>query len=243
MVEFFSDSLISGFWTSSTMGKGIVLFQLAGSLVMGTFIFGKYRELKALLTATRRVTRDMLGGQSVLNHYLERKDNEHSPVENIYWRTCDRLFKLLPFEVRSQLSGPRTGTVSAALSKQDMNLVKSIAEQAFEEESIRAEWGMGVIATVVALAPMLGLLGTVWGVLDAFADMGAAGSATIATMAPAISSALVTTVVGLLIAIPGVMAHNYLSARLRELLAKMDGFLDDLMGRIGQEFQESGRSL
>ena len=51
---------------------------------------------------------------------------------------------------------------------------------------------MPLIATVVALSPMLGLLGTVWGVLDAFADMGTAGSANLATIAPSISSALVT---------------------------------------------------
>ena len=241
MVEFFANSLYSGFMASSGMGKGIVLAQLAGSLVMCTFIFGKFREIKGLLKASRRVVRDILRGQSVLTHYLERQDNEHSPVENIYWRTCDRLVNQLSPEVRAQIIARQPG-VRAVLSKQDLNLVKSIAEQVYEEESIRSEWGMGVIATVVALAPMLGLLGTVWGVLDAFADMGAAGSATIATMAPAISSALVTTVVGLLIAIPGVMAHNLLSASLRELLTKMDGFLDDFLGCIGREFQESGRS-
>jgi hypothetical protein len=70
-----------------------------------------------------------------------------------------------------------------------------------------------------------------------FADMGAAGSATIATMAPAISSALVTTVVGLLIAIPGVCIHARLNATLRGLISDMEGFADDLMGRIRYEFQ------
>jgi len=119
--------------------------------------------------------------------------------------------------------------------------VKTLCEHVLDEEALRVEKGMGMIATVVAIAPMLGLLGTVWGVLDAFADMGAAGSATIATMAPAIASALVTTVVGLLIAIPGVMLHNWLSAMLRDLLADMEGFADDLMGRIALEFQDPGR--
>ena len=106
-----------------------------------------------------------------------------------------------------------------------------------DEEEIRVEHGMGAIATVVALAPMLGLLGTVWGVLDAFADMGEAGSATIATMAPAISAALVTTVVGLLVAIPGVILHTRLNATARGLMSDMEGFTDDLTGRIALEFQ------
>ena len=115
--------------------------------------------------------------------------------------------------------------------------MKSHCEHILDEEELRIEHGMGLIATVVALAPMLGLLGTVWGVLDAFADMGAAGSATIATMAPAISSALVTTVVGLLVAIPGVCAYNHLSSTVRGLTADMEGFADDLVGRVALEFQ------
>lgn len=241
MLEFFSNSLVTGFWNSSGMGRAIVLFQLLGSLAMVTFIIGKLRELSDLHKVTRRVIRDIMGARSVLDHFLARKDSEHSPVENIYSCTCDRVLRQLTPDVRSLLMGRQSGGVNAALSKHEMGLVKSIAEHALDEESLRVEKGMGVIATVVALAPMLGLLGTVWGVLDAFADMGAAGSATIATMAPAISSALVTTVVGLLIAIPGVMAHNYLSAKLRSLVAEIEGFVDDLMGRIGLEFQESGR--
>ena len=102
---------------------------------------------------------------------------------------------------------------------------------------IRVGRGMGAITAVVALAPMLGLLGTVWGVLDAFADMGEVGSATIATMAPAISSALVTTVVGLLVAIPGVLINTHLNAKVRALTSDMEGFTEDLLGRIALEFK------
>jgi biopolymer transport protein TolQ len=139
------------------------------------------------------------------------------------------------------LVGRQPGANSiAALTANEMGLVKALCEHVLEEEEIRLEKGMGLISTVVALAPMLGLLGTVWGVLDAFADMGAAGTATIATMAPAISSALVTTVVGLLIAIPGVALHSNLSSKLRDLMSDLEGFADDLMGRIALEFQ--GRS-
>ena len=99
---------------------------------------------------------------------------------------------------------------------------------------------MGVIATVVALSPMLGLLGTVWGVLDAFYEMGSSGSANLATIAPSISSALVTTVVGLLIAIPGVVAFNRMNATIRNLTSDMEGFADELIGRIACEFQGRG---
>jgi biopolymer transport protein ExbB/TolQ len=175
-------------------------------------------------------------GRDVMEYYLARHPSAHSPIENIYHETCERLFKLLSPDTRTSFS--RGGnSCGAALTRNEIELVKSHCEHILDEEELRIEHGMGVIATVVALAPMLGLLGTVWGVLDAFADMGAAGSATIATMAPAISSALVTTVVGLLIAIPGVCAYNRLNATVRGLTADMEGFADDLVGRIALEFQ------
>ena len=237
MVEFFASSLVNGFWQSSMMGKGIVLVQLAASIIMLAVALGKWKELASVGKLTRRVSRDVMTGHDVLEYYLARHPSANSPIENIYNGTCDRLFKLLSPSSRAATLSHGDGAQGAALTRNEVELVKSHCEHILDEEELHIEHGMGVIATVVALAPMLGLLGTVWGVLDAFADMGAAGSATIATMAPAISSALVTTVVGLLIAIPGVCAYNRLSATVRGLSADMEGFADDLVGRITLEFQ------
>ncbi len=242
MVEFFADSLLNGFVQSSLMGKGIVLVQLAFSVVMVAAVIGKWRQLSYASRMTRRIGRDVMGGREVLEYYTARHDSAHTALENIYTATCERLLKLFAPDVRTMLVGRQPGAGEmAALTVNEMGLVKALCEHVLEEEEIRLEKGMGLISTVVALAPMLGLLGTVWGVLDAFADMGAAGSATIATMAPAISSALVTTVVGLLIAIPGVALHSHLSSQLRDLMADLEGFSDDLLGRIALEFQ--GRSV
>ena len=236
MVEFFADSLVNGFLQSSMMGKFIVMVQLSASIVMVGIIIGKVKQLAHVGRLTRRVSRDVMMGRDVLEYYLARHPSSHTAIENIYQGTCERLFKLLSPTSRSTLAHGE-GAQSAALTRNEVELVKSHCEHILEEEELKIEYGMGAIATIVALAPMLGLLGTVWGVLDAFADMGAAGSATIATMAPAISSALVTTVVGLLIAIPGVCAFNLLNAKVRGIAADMEGFADDLVGRVALEFQ------
>jgi biopolymer transport protein ExbB/TolQ len=116
--------------------------------------------------------------------------------------------------------------------------------QSMEEEGARQVsrlWGRAqYLMDVGTIAPMVGLLGTVWGMLDAFAEMGAAGSANLATIAPSISAALVTTVVGLLIAIPGVIAFNRMNATIRNITSDMEGFADELIGRIACEFQGRG---
>ena len=236
MTEFFANSLMKGFIDSSLMGKGIVIVQILASMFMFAIGIGKWMGLSFISQAARRVTRDVMSGRDVLEYYLARHPNGHTPLENIYWATCERLLRLLAPDVRSLLQERQPG-VEVALTAHEMGLVKALSEHVLDEEEIRVEHGMGAIATVVALAPMLGLLGTVWGVLDAFADMGEAGSATIATMAPAISSALVTTVVGLLVAIPGVMLHTHLNSKARGLMSDMEGFTDDLIGRIALEFQ------
>ena len=235
-----SDSLVNGFLGSNLMGQGIVVLQLVASLVMVATIIGKVKELGFLGRTTRRFLRDFSTCRDVLEYYLQRRPTATSGIEGIYKETCERLLKLLTPDVRSLLVGRQSGDAAAALTAREIELVRGTCEHVLDEEEIRVEHGMGVVSTIVTFTPMLGLLGTVWGVLDAFAEMGAAGSANLATIAPSISAALVTTVVGLLIAIPGVIAYNRMSAAIRNLISDMEGFADELIGRIACEFQGRG---
>ena len=235
-----ADSLVNGFLGSNLMGQGIVLVQLLGSVVMVATIIGKAKELGFVGMATRRFLRDFASCHDVLEYYLQRRPTATGGLEGIYKETCERLLKMLTPDVRSLLVGRQGGEAAAALTAREVELVRGTCEHVLDEEEIRIEHGMGIIATVVALSPMLGLLGTVWGVLDAFAEMGTAGSANLATIAPSISAALVTTVVGLLIAIPGTIAFARMQASIRHITADMEGFGDELMGRIACEFQGRG---
>ena len=235
-----ANSLVSGFLGSNLMGQALVAIQLVGSVVMIAAIIGKWKELAFVGMAARRFLRDFSTCHDVLEYYLQRRPTAVSGLEGIYKETCERLFKLLTPDVRSLLAGRQSGTAAAELTTREIELVKGTCEHVLDEEEIRVDHGMGIIATVVALEPMLGLLGTVWGVLDAFAEMGTAGSANLATIAPSISAALVTTVVGLIIAIPGVICFNVLNSRVRNITSDMEGFSDELTGRIACEFQERG---
>ena len=237
-----ANSLLQGFLGSNFMGQAIVIIQLIGSVVMLSVIIGKARELSAMATATRRFLRDFSTGADVLEYYLKRRPSTTMGLEGIYKDTCDRLLKLLTPDVRSLLVGHMTdGNGAAALTEREITLVRSTCEHALDEEEIRVEKGMGMISVVVTLAPMLGLLGTVWGVLDAFAEMGSAGSANLATIAPSISAALVTTVIGLIVAMPGVIASSKMNAAIRDITSDMEGFVEELMGRIACEYQGRGK--
>ena len=225
-------SLVGGFVESSLAGKGIVLVQIAAALIAGLIIIGKNLELSGITRSSKRFVREFLEGRDVLDYYLLREKGSRTALELIYDRTCERMVKLLDPEMRRSVIGRKSGAENAALSAREIALVRSTCEHAVREEKSRVERGMGVLATVVAASPTLGLLGTVWGVQSALGDAGAEGS-----VSPAISAALVTTVVGLLVAIPCAIFYWNLLGKVRQLSIDMDGFADELLGRIACEFQ------
>ena len=236
-----ANSLVDGFMGSNFIGQAIVVAQLLGSIAMVSVILGKYHELGFVTREIRRFLWDFQSGNTVLEYYLQHRPTAASGIVRIYRESCERLFKLLSPAARNSLVGVSAeGDAAAALTAREIELVRGTCEHVLDEEENRVEGKMVVIATVVALEPMLGLLGTVWGVLDAFAEMGSAGSANLATIAPSISAALVTTVVGLLVAMPGVMAFNAMNTQIRDISSEMEGFADELIGRIACEFQGRG---
>jgi len=106
------------------------------------------------------------------------------------------------------------------------------AQTASSEALTAMEQRMTWLATIAAVAPFIGLLGTVMGIVDVFHSLGTAGSATLHAVAPGMSEALITTAAGLVVAIPAVVGYNQLTARLREFAAKMDDFGRELLNAI-----------
>jgi biopolymer transport protein ExbB/TolQ len=86
------------------------------------------------------------------------------------------------------------------------------------------ERGMIVLSTAVAGGPFLGLLGTVWGVMETFSGIAHANAATLTAMAPGVAGALIATVVGLLVAIPAMFAYNFMVTAIRNLTQELDAF-------------------
>lgn len=114
--------------------------------------------------------------------------------------------------------------------------VKRLLENAVSQESLKLESGLILLAIAVSGGPFLGLLGTVWGVMQTFAGIAASGSATLTAMAPGVSAALITTVAGLLVAIPSMFAYNYLVHNLRVFTVELDNFAQELISKMETEY-------
>jgi len=132
----------------------------------------------------------------------------------------------------------------ATVSAGDINS----AERAVERQMLillsELKRGLGVLATVGATAPFVGLLGTVMGIVNAFTGMALSGSGGLAAISAGIAEALITTAFGLLVAIPAVWLYNYFQTKIENLTVEMmytsKEFVDFLIKSVGSEF---GRSI
>jgi biopolymer transport protein TolQ len=95
--------------------------------------------------------------------------------------------------------------------------------------------GVFMLAMVSSIAPFLGLLGTVWGIMNSFYEIGNQGSASLPVVAPGIAEALITTIMGLAVAIPALFFYNYFNSRADQIETDMDEFRDTILVRLKRE--------
>jgi biopolymer transport protein TolQ len=107
---------------------------------------------------------------------------------------------------------------------ESMEAVERSLQRASVVEMGRMEHYLGILATIAAVSPFVGLFGTVWGIIDAFRGIGATGNASLATVAIPISEALVATAFGLVAAIPALMAYNFFQGQLKQWQTELDDF-------------------
>jgi biopolymer transport protein ExbB/TolQ len=176
-----------------------------------------------------------------LNLFTERARFEGAPVFSVYRAGCKELtFQLLGSSEVDETFRARLET-APRITPAQMRVVTSAMERAVGETALRLEGQMIVLATAVSGAPFLGLLGTVWGVMDTFSDVARAGSASLAAMAPGVSAALITTVTGLLVAIPAMFGYNYLVTTLRGMVIELDNFAQELASEIEHKYVDHSR--
>lgn len=108
-------------------------------------------------------------------------------------------------------------------------------QRALARQILRYESSMVFLASIVSGAPFMGLLGTVWGVMQAFSAVSVQQTASIQTLAPGVSAALLTTIAGLIVAIPSVFGYNYLFASTKRLITEIENFASSLADRIELE--------
>jgi biopolymer transport protein TolQ len=136
-------------------------------------------------------------------------------------------------ELQSQVT---PGNPAPTGKLKSLSAVSVAMQLASAEEVRRVEKGMSWLATTGSVTPFIGLFGTVWGIIDAFAGLGSAGSASLRAVAPGIAEALVTTAAGLVAAIPAVIFYNQFLQNIRDLAQRLDTFALEVTAQIEKTF-------
>ena len=115
---------------------------------------------------------------------------------------------------------------------------EAIINNAAMHEMNKLQKGMGLLATTASISPLIGLLGTVWGIMYSFINIGQKGNASIDTVAPGIAEALITTMAGLCVAIPAMVGHNFLSGAINNCMDYIDRISEYALSLFTEETME-----
>jgi biopolymer transport protein TolQ len=223
--------------------KGVLLILMLFSVVSWGIIFLKYRVIRSAIQETELFLGMFWETAKLSQIYKEAKKLQHSPLAEIFQSGYIELEK---FRKLATNPSPDTAQIS-----QDMDIISPIMgignirralEQAMISERTRLEKNLNFLATTGSTAPFIGLFGTVWGIMDAFRQIGIRGSTNLATVAPGISEALVATAVGLFAAIPAVVAYNYYLGKVRTLSSEMDNFASEFLNIIQRNFEATRKA-
>ncbi|MDR2946457.1 MAG: protein TolQ [Candidatus Adiutrix sp.] len=200
--------------------KGVLFALVAFSLVSWAIIISKAIQLSRAGRSSNAFLDSFWKSRSLANLYAEAADFRSSPIAQIFRVGYQELGR-----VHKARLDQRT-----AMENVQRSLRRSSAA-----EGTRLFKYLPFLATCGNATPFIGLFGTVWGIMDSFHEIGRAGSANLATVAPGISEALVATAVGLAAAIPAVIFFNYFNSWVRELEAEMGNFTADFVNILERD--------
>lgn len=202
------------------------------SIISWSVMFSKMGMVGKASRQNYRFVHAFRNSDSPLAPYEANMNVPGSPIFYVYRAACKELsFHLLNAR---ETSGDEE---DEAITPDQMDAVRGSMDRAIGEMTVHLESKMTGLATAVSGAPFLGLLGTVWGVMETFAGVAKPGeAASLQNMAPGVAAALVTTVIALLVAIPAMFGYNFLINRIRTLILEMHNFAAEMSSLFERQF-------
>lgn len=217
-------------WEQATVeAKVIIVILIIFSIFAWSIMLAKALQMRRAAKMNTFFESEFRGQKNVMGMYDRKVQVDGCPNFEVYRAGCEELDGRLK-------SGQ--GQRRTQMSLTGMEHVKRALERSVASQSLKLESGLIMLAIAVSGAPFLGLLGTVWGVMSTFSHIALQGQANLTAMAPGVSAALITTVAGLLVAIPSMFGYNWLVHTLRVLTVELDNFAQELVSRMEIEFLE-----
>jgi len=200
-------SLIQLFVRADFIVKAVIIILIAASVYSWALIFEKYRLFKRIEKSTSSFEDKFWKSRSAESFYNSFSNREKDPVGNIFQSAMVELIK-----TKSKSSATQSARVSRVI------------EISADKEIKLIEKHFTFLATVGSTAPFIGLFGTVWGIMNSFQSIAISRNTSLAIVAPGIAEALFATALGLLAAIPAVVAYNKFNSDSRKYSGRIENF-------------------
>jgi len=200
-------SLIQLFLRADFIVKSVIIILIAASVYSWALIFEKYKLFKKIDKSTTSFEEKFWKSRSAESFYNSLTNREKDPVANIFQTAMGELIK----------------TKSKSSAIQSARVARMIEISADKEIKL-IEKHFTFLATVGSTAPFIGLFGTVWGIMNSFQSIAISRNTSLAIVAPGIAEALFATALGLLAAIPAVIAYNKFNSDSKKYYARIENF-------------------
>lgn len=236
-------------------GKITIGMLVVVSMFSWTVIFTKARQLYKASKMSKKFYSAYRATRDPMELFKKNAEFSGSPAYESYYTGAEELayhLKNNPIEVKTdtvkaisnnQVPGAETDVfaraVAVKVSNASFESVKVALERAVSAQAISLEKGMIILTTAVAGGPFIGLLGTVWGVMETFSGIAIKQAASLQAMAPGVAGALIATVVGLFVAIPAMFAYNYMVTMVRAITQELDNFVTEFATSVEHAYVDN----
>ena len=207
------------FWTLFTRAdfivKSVIIMLIAASIYSWALIFEKYKVFKKIFKSSNEFEEEFLNSKSVKTLFEKTSSDTDDPMTVVFRSGANYLM-----QNKSQSQ--------AVLTEK----VKRVMDVAIDKEVEKYENKLTFLATVGSVAPFIGLFGTVWGIMNSFQSIAISRNTSLAIVAPGIAEALFATALGLLAAIPAVVAYNKFTSSSRKFTQKLENFTQTFLSII-----------
>jgi biopolymer transport protein TolQ len=220
--------IVGLFWEAGWMGKVIMMILLCFSVVSWAMILLKFQYLRKAEKESLAFLQVFRKTKNIDELLVSANQLKFSPVATLFiegHKEAEGIIKSLP--------GGKVSEADRSLVTEEIDRSLQITSQ---DEVAYMERYLAFLGTTGTVGPLLGLFGTVWGIMDAFYGIGLKGSGDIGALAPGLAEALINTSGGLFVAIPAVIAYNYFAEKVKDMATRMDSFSVEFMSFVSRTY-------
>ena len=217
--------------------KLVLLILFLFSVFSWAIIIVKFRVFRLAEKESKMFLSRFWASKDFSKSFMEAKRLSHSPIANLFRCGYIDVEKIKKEQVDSNPSKAPSGSGANVGLMEGVSAIDRTLKRVAGTELTRLEKALTFLATTGNATPFIGLFGTVWGIMDAFRQIGFKGSTSLAVVAPGISEALIATAAGLFAAIPAVVAYNYFLHKIRVLNSQMENFSAEFLNIVERHFR------